>query len=280
MRRARTMARSQAVDRKPQRDRRQQARGVLHVVGDAVYSTLRFVARHVRGFWAALSLIIGIAAASIFAAFASAVHSGLTQSFDESVLQWLAARRTPALDNIMLELTSLGNGIVLLMIVSIGAVFLWLTNHKWSVYILIAGVIGGQIVNQLLKGAFSRERPSVIEWVDHVSTTSFPSGHAMTSIIAYGSVAYLVGRLEATRRLRVATWSVAALIVVAIGFSRMYLGVHYPTDIIAGFLAGLAWLGIVASSVSALKFFAPRRPETELEESDLHAEEQRPATER
>jgi undecaprenyl-diphosphatase len=272
------MARSETVTQPPD-ERRQQERGILHLLGNAVYSTLRFIARHVRGFWTALgaflglTLLIGIAAASVFAAFASAVQTGLTQSFDERVLTWLAAHRTPILDNIMLEVTSLGNGIVLFMIVAIGAVFLWLTQHKWSVYILIAGVIGGQIVNQVLKGAFSRERPSVIEWVDHVSTSSFPSGHAMTSIIAYGSVAYLVGRLEATRRLRLATWGIAALIIVSIGVSRMYLGVHYPTDIIAGFLAGLAWLGIVASSVSALKFFAPRRPETAQEETDLDAEE-------
>lgn len=262
-------------------ERRQEPRGHFHALTDALYSILRFIARHVRGFWGALaafvtvSLAVGAIAAVIFATVASAVQYGLTQRFDENILRWLAARRTPAMDEIMLELTSLGNGVVLLMIVVIGGLFLWLTQHKWSVYILIAGVIGGQLMNQLLKGAFSRERPSVIEWVDHVSTPSFPSGHAMTSIIAYGSVAYLVGRLEGTRRLRIATWTVAALIILAIGFSRMYLGVHYPSDILAGFLAGLAWLALVAASVRALKFFAPRRPETASEEHDLHAEERR-----
>ncbi|HUF50257.1 MAG TPA: phosphatase PAP2 family protein [Longimicrobiales bacterium] len=273
---------SQATADPMRSERRQQRRGRFHAVRDGLYSTLRFIARHVRGFWGALAAFVtvsvGLAAAAAvsFASFASAVEYGFTQRFDENVLTWLAARRSPVLDNVMLELTSLGNGVVLIMIVSISAVFLWLTNHKWSVYVLLAGVIGGQLLNQLLKGAFSRERPSVIEWVDHVSSPSFPSGHAMTSIIAYGSVAYLVGRLEATRRLRVATWSIATLVIVTIGFSRMYLGVHYPSDIVAGFVAGLAWLAIVASSVSALKFFAPRRPETAAEESDLHAEDQRP----
>jgi undecaprenyl-diphosphatase len=91
----------------------------------------------------------------------------------------------------------------------------------------------------------------------------------MGAFIVYGTVAYLVARLEPTKRLRFATWFVAIAIIVAIGVSRMYLGVHYPSDVIAGFAAGLAWVAFVASSVTAVQFFAPRRPVTAEEEHDL-----------
>lgn len=265
----------------PEQERRQARRSKIRGVRDALYTILRFISRHVAGFWGALAAFltvgaaVGLAAAAIFAAFGAAVRGGITQQFDETVLRWLAARRTPQLDFIMLEITSLGNGVVVIMIISIAAVFLWLTKHKWSVYILLAGVFGGKILNQLLKGEFNRERPSVIEHVDVVRSLSFPSGHAMGALIAYGSVAFLVGRLEPTKGLRWTTWGIAIALISAIGISRMYLGVHYPSDVIGGFLAGAAWLAFVASSVTAVRFFAPRRPETRAEEHDLNAEQER-----
>jgi undecaprenyl-diphosphatase len=91
----------------------------------------------------------------------------------------------------------------------------------------------------------------------------------MTSLIAYGSVAYLVGRLEASPTMQRTTWITAVLLVLGIGVSRTYLGVHYPSDVIGGYIAGLAWLTFVASIVSAIQYFADRRPETRLEERDL-----------
>jgi undecaprenyl-diphosphatase len=230
----------------------------------------------VRGFWAAIAafltagLLVGVVAAGVFALIAAVVQGGLTQSFDESALRWLAARRSPGLDDIMLEITTLGDGMVLIMIVAITSVFLWVTKHHWSVYILLVAMFGGKLLNTLLKAAFDRSRPSVVDLIDRVSSPSFPSGHAMGAFITYGTVAYLLARLGPTRRLRRTIWVVTALIVCAIGGSRMYLGVHYPSDVVAGFIAGLAWIAFVASSVTALQFFAPRRPATEAEERDLH----------
>jgi undecaprenyl-diphosphatase len=264
-------------------ERRAIPRGRLSALQTALYSTLRWIAGHVRGFYGALaafvtvSMVVGAAAAATFAAFAGLVSEGFTQKIDESVLQWFQSHRSDLLNQIMLEATVLGSGAVLITIVMIASVFLWLTKHHWSVYILLMGVFGGQLLNGLLKGYFERPRPTVVEFVDDVHSLSFPSGHAMTSMIAYGSVAYLVGRLEPTRGLRITTWVVAAFMIILVGISRMYLGVHYPSDVFAGFLAGLAWLAFVAASLAAIRFFAPRRPETHSEEHDLQAEPQRAA---
>ena len=265
------------------KERREIPRGHLTVVRDALYTTLRLIAKHIRGFYGAIaafvtvSLLVGVAAVSMFAAFASLVTGGFTQTFDERILQWLEAQRSPVMDRVMLEISALGTGAVLLVLVLVASVFLWLTKHHWSVYILLMGVFGGQLANRLLKTSFERPRPSVVEWVTDVSSLSFPSGHAMTSMITYGSIAYLVARLEPTRRLRLTTWALCGVMILLIGISRMYLGVHYPSDIIAGYIGGLAWIAFVAASLTAVRFFSPRRPETKKEERDLQAEAQREA---
>jgi membrane-associated phospholipid phosphatase len=252
-------------------------RGRFRIFRDALYTTLRWTAEHVSGFFGALaafvtvSLAVGVAAAMLFAAFARFVMSGVTQNFDDEVLRWISTHRTPGLNEVMLEITTLGSGMVLIVLVLVASVFLWLTKHHWSVYILLVGVVGGQLMNRLLKNFFERPRPSIVEWVTEVSSKSFPSGHAMTAMITYGSVAYLVARLEPTDLLRRTTWAIAALFIFAIGISRMYLGVHYPSDIVAGYLAGVAWLAFVATSLAAVRYFAPRRPATRREEHDLNA---------
>ena len=265
-----------AKNKKPYRvDRRDVERGRLSILRDLLYTTLRFIARHIKGFWGAIvafltiGTIVGLIAAGAFALIALAVTGGLTQTFDEAVLEWLATHRSPRLDEFMADVTSLGDGIVLIVLIAVASVFLWQTRHHWSVYLLLVSVIGGNVLNELLKRIFERPRPSIVEAIDIVHSASFPSGHAMTSFVAYGSVAYLVARLEPTPRLRRTTWALAALIILAIGVSRMYLGVHYPSDVIAGFVGGLAWLTFVAAAMTALRFFSYRRPETRAEEAGL-----------
>jgi undecaprenyl-diphosphatase len=265
-----------ATARPPQPDRRDRPRGRVRRADDALYSILRFIARHVRGFWAAIIAFLGLGLApgaaptAVFAALATAVEAGVTERLDSRMLHWFADRRTHTMDFVMLEITTLGNGLVLIMLVATVSAFLWLTHHRWSVYLLLVGVIGGQLINNILKSVFGRPRPDTIQGLDDVMTLSFPSGHAMTAIIAYGSVAYVVGRLEPTVAMRRTTWALAAIIVLAIGVSRVYLGVHYPSDVLAGFIAGVAWVAFVAASVKAVRFFAPRAPELAAQERGLH----------
>jgi undecaprenyl-diphosphatase len=243
----------------------------------ALYSTLNFIGRHVRGFWPALAtffalgIAVGAAVTGVLVAIAGSIETGPLRRADELVLRWFEARRGPLIDSLMLQVTTLGDGIVVLMIVIVASVFLWLSGHRWSVYVLLLAVAGGQLVNNLLKLAFGRPRPDAVEWLGHASTQSFPSGHAMSAILTYGSVAYLAGRLGPRPALRHVIGLAAALLVIAIGVSRVHLGVHYPSDVIGGYIAGGVWLVFVAASVSALRFFAPRRPSTRSEERGLDA---------
>jgi undecaprenyl-diphosphatase len=198
-------------------------------------------------------------AAGVFALFAAAVRAGLTQRFDEAVLQWVAARRSPLVDHLMLEATTLGNAAVLVVVVAIAMLFLWLSGHRWSVLLLLLGGVGGTVINSILKYSLGRPRPEVVAALTDVLTPSFPSGHAMNSLIMYGAVAYIVGRLEPTVRMQRWTWALAALLIASIGASRIYLGVHYPTDVIAGFVAGVGWLIFIAAGIATLERYDPSR---------------------
>jgi membrane-associated phospholipid phosphatase len=244
-----------------------------------INSILRFIARHLHGFFAPLAAFITVGvfvaagAVGVFALIAEGVEEGVTQPFDEATLQWFATHRTAVLDDIMVEITTLGSGIVLIMIVAVASVFLWQTHHKWSVYLLLLGTLGAKLFNSMLKLHFDRPRPSIVEGITEVHSLSFPSGHAMSSMAVYGCVAYLVGRLEPKPSLKHTVWIVAGLVIALIGISRMYLGVHYPSDVIAGFLGGMAWLGFVVAGMHGLQYFAKRRPETQIEEEDLFVDD-------
>lgn len=264
-------------------DRRGRPRGRLARGADVLYGVLRLIARYVHGFYGAVitylsfSFFLAIAAVWAFAEIAGEVLEGSTQRFDEAVLTWVEGHRTPVFDHIALEITALGNIATLAVLVLAVSVFLWLTHHRISVALLMIAVAGGGILNTLLKEVFDRPRPSVVEQITDVSSQSFPSGHSMAAFIAYASVAYLGGRLEPTPTLRWTTWGLAALLILAVGGSRVYLGVHYPSDVVGGYVAGLAWLGFLISGLTAIRYFSSRKPDVIEEEQDLHAEEEREA---
>ena len=268
-------------------ERRERPRGRMRRAGDFLYSALRLIARFARGFWAALitflsiGFVFAVAGVVAFAQLAEVVMEGATQSLDEYGLRWINSHQSETLDHVMVEITSLGNFAVLFVMLLVVSAFLWLSKHKLSVVLLALGVGGGYLANNVLKLAFDRDRPSVFEPVTEVVTSSFPSGHAMVSTIAYLSVAYLVGRLEPTRVMRRITWSLAIVIILLVAISRMYLGVHYPSDVIGGIIAGVAWLGFVVAGMHAVNYFSKRtkggRQVVREKEQDVNIEEQREA---
>src|SRR5690606_36146757 len=105
--------------------------------------------------------------------------------------------------------------------------------------ILGIAFLGAAALNLILKALYDRPRPDVVPTIVTSQSPAFPSGHALSAFAIYGTLAYLVARLEPSPRLRTATWTITALIILAVGVSRVYLGVHHPSDVLAGFAIAL-----------------------------------------
>jgi len=211
------------------------------------------------GVFLVAGVIVAGFGAWVFSELAELVMSGGTQKFDEAVLRWTGSLHTPTLDSVMLEITTLGTGTVVLMIVAVAALFLTLTKHKYSALLLIVATSGGLLLDMWLKHWFGRPRPHVFAWTTHAFGSSFPSGHAMGSTIAYSTVAYLAARLHKRLWARFVTMFLALLLIFLICFSRLYLGVHYPSDVLAGVIVGLAWAAFCMATLEGIQRFSQRR---------------------
>lgn len=162
--------------------------------------------------------------------------------FDQTIADAFIAWRSPSLTSFLTFITSLGSSTVII-ILSLAAVFylLYYRKHKWDAIIFGIAVGGASLMNFILKVSFHRLRPAPPALVN-ASGFSFPSGHAMDSLVLYGMLLYLVW-INFPHGFRTYLFSVFILILVlGIGVSRIYLGVHYPSDVLAGFFAGGIWL--------------------------------------
>jgi len=188
--------------------------------------------------------LIGLAIAGLglwgFAHIADEVLESETQVIDASILLALHQIQTPWLDQWMLGVTALGQPTFLVIVTLSISTVLLLRRQLPEAVILAIAALGATGLNTLLKEAFARARPELWQRVIDVRYYSFPSGHAMVSLVIYG----LIGYLLATHFKLQSGWilGLTALVIVTIGFSRLYLGVHWPTDIVAGYAAGTVWL--------------------------------------
>lgn len=188
----------------------------------------------------AVGVMIAALALWGFATIADEVIEKEALTLDTTVLLALHQLHTSLLDQIMLGFTFLGAPRVLLVITLSICLGLLLWRQWAEALILVIAGVGAIGLNFLLKDVFARARPELWERIIDVRYYSFPSGHAMISVVVYGIIGYFL----ATRFKRQSGWiiSLTALLVTVIGLSRLYLGVHWPTDIIAGYAAGLIWL--------------------------------------
>ncbi len=194
---------------------------------------------------AGLLLIGGVWA---FNAIADEVHEGETQAFDEWVLRQLREPNDPAdpigpslVEEAARDITALGGVTVLLIVVASVSVALLLQRRLGAMWLLLGSTIGGAILSTALKDLFDRQRPGVVPHLTDVLTASFPSGHAMLSAVVYLTLGVLLSRLVANAWARAWCLVVAMGITLLVGLSRLYLGVHYPTDVLGGWAAGMAW---------------------------------------
>ena len=196
------------------------------------------------------------AAAFLFVVIADEVREGGTQRIDDWVLRSLRTPGNPAvpigpswLAPAVRDLTALGSVSVLLLVVLAVAGFLALARLWRHLALVLGASIGGVLLMMVLKRGFDRPRPTVVPQLMVETTASFPSGHAMMSAIIYLTLGTLVAQLCPRWRERVYVMTVAGVLTVLVGLTRLYLGVHYPTDVLAGWSVGLAWA--LASGLAA-----------------------------
>lgn len=187
-----------------------------------------------------------------FIGLADEMIEGDLHAFDEAIL---LALRTPGdtanpiggpqVETAMRDLTALGGITVLTLLTLSVTVFLLLRGKRASAAFLLAAVIGGQLLSHGFKTLFSRPRPDLVPHGVDVATASFPSGHSMMAAVTYLTLAVMLSRMDGRVRIRVFFVSVAAVLACAVGVSRVYLGVHWPSDVLAGWTLGAAWALIV-----------------------------------
>lgn len=199
-----------------------------------------------------------------FVALADEVREQETQSFDESVVRALRRAEDPAvpigppwLRLSALDVTALGGMTVLTLVTLAVCGFLALVRRFRSLLLVLGSTVGGALLNTFLKHFFARPRPSVVPHLAEVGSASFPSGHAMLSAIVYLTLGALLAQLSERRGLKAYVLGVAVLLTFLVGLTRVYLGVHYLTDVLGGWMAGLAWAVFTALLARAAKRRSP-----------------------
>ena len=213
------------------------------------HALLARVSRRERTELSVLLVSLGILALAVaFTYVAGNVIKGDTRDFDERVILALRTANDPAvplgppwLRAGALDITALGSPTVLGLVVLTVSGYLFLHGlYRTGAFVFVASC-GGWILNWALKQTFDRPRPELVPHLRDVMSSSFPSGHALTSAAVYLTLGTLLMRLAQGRLAKIYCIAVAMLATLLVGASRVYLGVHYPTDVLAGWLIGLSW---------------------------------------
>ncbi len=163
--------------------------------------------------------------------------------FDSAVIGWVQSGISPNLTSFMLFMTFLGSTWTLLTVAVVSAGLMWWQKKRWEALFLLFALGGGVLFNLLLKWSYHRERPSILRLVEEKGY-SFPSGHSMASFILYGMLCIFLYMFVISRAAKVTIVTLAVALILLVGTSRIYLGVHYPSDVVAGYAAGGAWVAI------------------------------------
>jgi undecaprenyl-diphosphatase len=195
-----------------------------------------------------LAVLVAVGGTWGFIALADEVREGDTQKFDEWAVKSLRRADDPKtpigptwLHEAGRDVTALGGVTVLTLMTFAVAGYLWMAKKYHAMWLVIIATATGLLLSTALKGSFERERPSVVPHLSNVYTSSFPSGHSMLSAVVYLTLGSLLARLSPGYAIKIYFISVAMGITFLVGLSRVYMGVHYPTDVLAGWTAGLVW---------------------------------------
>jgi undecaprenyl-diphosphatase len=199
-------------------------------------------------------LLVGLGACVlllVFALLAGEVTEGGTLGLDVRILRALRTANDPSvpigpvwLESAFLDLTALGSAAVIGLMVFAVAGFLCLQARYRTALVIVLTTISGELVGSAMKHFFMRPRPTVVPHLRDALSSSFPSGHAMDSAIVYLTLGALLMRVVDRRGTKLYCLAMALLLTLLVGVSRVYLGVHYPTDVIGGWILGFAWASV------------------------------------
>lgn len=197
-----------------------------------------------------LTLLAGLALAVgvlfLFSWLAEEVFEGDTQKFDEGVRAAINQHASPALTSVMRFITFFGSTIFILALgICVVVVFIWI---KWrhAALLFTITMAGALVLNGTLKLLFHRARPEAYFGIIAPTSYSFPSGHALYSFCFYGTLAVITSARLHSRAIRFVIWAAAVSLILLVGMSRIYLGVHYPSDVLAGYMTAFIWVMAVA----------------------------------
>lgn len=187
-------------------------------------------------------LLLGLGSLFLFAKFTEDLLFNELLAFDSIGTLIIKSLSSEMVTALMKFASDLGSTLFLALVGAGMMVYLGMVRkHFWDTMLVPLALFGGAVLNTVLKYLFQRQRPTLPHLVE-VTGFSFPSGHAMLSFIFYGMVAYLICLNSYNRVFKKFTVLLMVLIILAVGISRVYLGVHYPSDVLAGFAAGSFWL--------------------------------------
>lgn len=199
-----------------------------------------------------LMMLLTVTCAWGFVHLGQLVSGGHTDDFDTTVLLALRDRMDTSdpigprwVEEIARDMTALGGiGVVTgLTLVSVG--LLGMSGRRHAAWLVAIAVVGATLMSMFLKDSYDRPRPDLVPHGSIVYTRSFPSGHSMLAAVTYLTIAVVVMRLLRRRTMRFYVLAIAAFVTASVGVSRVYLGVHWPSDVLAGWVAGTGWASLV-----------------------------------
>lgn len=213
----------------------------------AVAERLKFLARRPETKYLLL-LVAALGAPWMFLSIADEVHEGETDAIDRRLL---LALRTPGhpsdpigprwMEESIRDITALGGFTLLTITVIVAALLLVFHDRRREAAVFTLTVIAAQISSQVLKAFYDRPRPDLVTHGSHVYSQSFPSGHSVMAAATFFTLATVLASVEAKKRTKALIYGLAAVFVIGVGISRVYLGVHWPTDVLGGWALGASW---------------------------------------
>ena len=219
-------------------------------IKEMVRKLIDYLRRHISGdnpflpfyiliFFAFIVFVLGV---NLFVELTDELPGTGLKEDDDRITEYIISFRTPALNNFFQFVTDLGDVYAYLVVTTLAVLFFFfkLRNKKF-IFQLVGVLLLSALSNIALKQAINRARPA-IEHMVVVKTLSYPSGHAMSAMAFYGFLVYLLFRIKMSRWLRALLAFIFIFLILSIGLSRIYLGVHFPSDVAGGFIAGLIWV--------------------------------------